>query len=244
VSLSNYYQFDTTIISATTNPSKIGIYEHTLYYYLRQPGNLTARNDSFTSVTYSTVNHNSGAYPLVQILDNYGQNLIPESIEHVSTNTFNVYFTTASTGTIITGGAIGPQGGTGPQGPNGTTGSGATGSQGVTGPIGPTGPAGSPLIFQSAWQTLPAIYGADEYVTYGGSTWFTSFMGAVDGIPPSPTNSNWTLFSGAALIVGTSIPTSSSDIGSKGEIRVDNGEYLYIHTGDEWLKSSMTFSTF
>ena len=122
---------------------------------------------------------------------------------------------------------------------------GATGSQGATGPVGPTGAAGSPLIFQSAWQTLPAVYGADEYVTYGGSTWFTSTYSIVDdGIPPSPTNSNWNIFAGAALIVGTAIPDSSSSAGSKGEIRVDNGQYLYIHTGAQWLKSSMTFSTF
>jgi hypothetical protein len=144
-------------------------------------------------------------------------------------------------------GTSGPQGETGPQGFDGATGQqGETGPQGfdgATGQQGATGPAGSPLIFSGAWQTLPAIYGIDEYVTYGGSTWFT-YIGALDGIPPSPTNSNWTLFGGAALIVGTSIPTSSADTGSKGEIRVDNGQYLYIHTGAQWLKSSMTFSTF
>jgi hypothetical protein len=116
------------------------------------------------------------------------------------------------------------------------------GPRGVTGSQGATGPAGTQLIFQGAWETLPAIYGADEYVTYGGSTWFTN--AATDGIPPSPTNSNWTLFGGSALIVGTSIPNNSSSPGSKGEIRVDSGQYLYIHTGAQWLKSSMTFSTF
>ena len=51
---------------------------------------------------------------------------------------------------------------------------------------------------------------------------------------------NWVL----DLIVGTAIPVGSSSSGSKGEIRVNNGEYLYIHTGAQWLKSSMTFSTF
>ena len=51
---------------------------------------------------------------------------------------------------------------------------------------------------------------------------------------------NWVL----DLIVGTAIPVSSSGTGSKGEIRVDDGQYLYIHTGSQWIKSSMTFSTF
>jgi hypothetical protein len=112
----------------------------------------------------------------------------------------------------------------------------------TTGPQGATGP-GSSLIFQGGWETSPTVYGVDEYVAYGGSTWFTT--GVVDdGISPSPTNSNWTLFSGAALIVGTAIPSNSADTGSKGEIRVNNGQYLYIHTGAQWLKSSMTFSTF
>jgi hypothetical protein len=45
-------------------------------------------------------------------------------------------------------------------------------------------------------------------------------------------------------VVGTSIPVSSSSPGRRGEIRVDDGEHLYIHTGAQWLKSSMTFSTF
>ena len=45
-------------------------------------------------------------------------------------------------------------------------------------------------------------------------------------------------------VVGTSIPVSSSSSGRRGEIRVDDGEHLYIHTGAQWLKSSMTFSTF
>jgi hypothetical protein len=153
-------------------------------------------------------------------------------------------------------GATGPQGfdgATGPQGLAGATGPqglvGATGPQGFDGATGPqglagaTGPAGLQLTFQGAWETLPTIYGVDDYVSYGGSTWFTS-AGSGDGVPPSPTNSNWTLFGGAALIVGTAIPNNSSSPGSKGEIRVDNGQYLYIHTGAQWLKSSMTFSTF
>ena len=130
---------------------------------------------------------------------------------------------------IAGGGSTGPQGSVGSTGPQGSVGS--------------TGPAGTQLTFQGDWETLPAVYGVDDYVSYGGSTWFTS-AGSGDGVPPSPTNSNWTLFAGAALIVGTSIPTSSADTGSKGEIRVDDGQYLYIHTGAQWLKSSMTFSTF
>jgi len=159
-------------------------------------------------------------YPLVQILDDIGNTIVPTSIIHTSLSSFDVSFATTSSGTVVIGGGEGP--------------------------IGPTGDPG-PSYISEAWQgswTSSAAYGVPEsWVTYGGSTWFTN-VGAYDSIPPSPTNSNWTLLAGAALIVGTSIPTSSSDTGSKGEIRVDNGEYLYIHTGEQWLKSSMTFSTF
>ena len=178
-----------------------------------------------------------------------------EQYLYVSDGNLYLNGNTFSGGTGSGIGETGPQGQSGPQGesgPQGYTGvQGETGPQGdlgptgTQGPVGPTGAAGSPLIFQGGWETLPAVYGFDEYVTYGGSTWFTSTYSTVDdGIPPSPTNSNWTLFAGAALIVGTSIPANSADTGSKGEIRVNNGQYLYIHTGAQWLKSSMTFSTF
>ena len=130
---------------------------------------------------------------------------------------------------------------TGPQGPVG-----ATGADGSQGPVGATGPAGSDSVisyYSGTWQGLPAVYGYGDWVNYGGSTWYTE-NSVLDGVPPSPTNSNWRLFAGAALIVGTAIPDSSSSTGFKGEIRVDDGQYLYIHTGAQWLKSSMTFSTF
>ena len=133
----------------------------------------------------------------------------------------------------------GGSGSAGPQGPVG-----ATGSQGPVGATGNPGPSYVSSSFLGPWMGLPEVYSVEEnWVTYGGSTWYTN-VGAGDGVPPSPTNSNWTLFAGAALIVGTAIPVSSSSAGSKGEIRVDDGQYLYIHTGAQWLKSSMTFSTF
>lgn len=143
-----------------------------------------------------------------------------------------------STPSLILGGT----GAQGPQGPGGG-GSGSTGPQGLRGPTG-IGVDSVIGAFSGPWQTLPTVYAIeDNWVTYGGSTWYST-VGPSDGVPPSPTNSNWNLFAGAALIVGTSIPVSSSSPGSKGEIRVNNGQYLYIHTGLQWLRSSMTFSTF
>jgi hypothetical protein len=50
--------------------------------------------------------------------------------------------------------------------------------------------------------------------------------------------------SSGVVISTQSVPTYSGSPGVIGDIRVANGEYLYIHTGDQWLKSSMTFSTF
>ena len=126
--------------------------------------------------------------------------------------------------------------------------SGIQGPTGTQGPVGATGIGVDSVIgnYLGAWpnpsggvQFIPQ----GEWVNYGGSTWYAN-NSTDNNIPPSPTNSNWGLFAGAALIVGTEIPDSSSSAGSKGEIRVDNGQYLYIHTGAQWLKSSMTFSTF
>lgn len=133
----------------------------------------------------------------------------------------------------------------GPQGPSGV-GGGGTGPQGLRGPTGLAGADSVITNFGGSWQPLPTIYNIEgNWVTYGGSTWFSQpGVGPSDGVPPSPTNSNWNLFAGAALIIGTAIPLSSSSAGSKGEIRVSNGQSLYIHNGAQWLKSSMTFSTF
>jgi len=258
------------------------------------PGVTTILNDTFISLDTITITHSLGYYPVVQVLNDIYEEIIPVSVTHNSVNDYTIILATSTSGVVITGaggegpqgdqgpigdqghqgptgdviyvgqqgstgpqgfqGDMGPQGNTGPQGYTGPQGSGSqgstgpqgpTGTQGYTGPIGDPGPSYVSTNFSGPWQGLPLAYGIEEtWVTYGGSTWFTVNVGAGDGIPPSPTNSNWTLFAGAALIIGTAIPISSSSDGSKGEIRVDNGEYLYIHTGDQWLKSSMTFSTF
>lgn len=50
---------------------------------------------------------------------------------------------------------------------------------------------------------------------------------------------NWVQY-----IVGTSSPTNSNSDGARGDIRVDHNQYLYIHTGEQWVRSSVTFSTF
>ena len=71
----------------------------------------------FTSTTSSLVIHNTGQYPLVDIIDNLGRVLIPSQITHNSVNDFTVTFATSSTGNIILGGSAGPSGSQGPAGP-------------------------------------------------------------------------------------------------------------------------------
>ena len=95
------------------------------------------RNDEFTSVTFSVITHNSGKYPLVQVVDINGLVNIPYNVRHTSTNSYVVEFTQPSSGTIITGGAFGPQG---------ATSYGDTGPQGETGPQGFQGGNGSPAL--------------------------------------------------------------------------------------------------
>ena len=56
---------------------------------------------TFTTQTSVTVTHNLGLYPLVQVLDNSGNVIIPDTINHGSTNAFTVSFTPALTGTIV-----------------------------------------------------------------------------------------------------------------------------------------------
>jgi len=70
----------------------------------------------FANTTSSWIIHNTGQYPIVQVLDNLGRVLIPSEITHNSVNDFQVTFATSSTGNIIVGGAAGP---TGVQGPTG-----------------------------------------------------------------------------------------------------------------------------
>lgn len=148
----------------------------------------------------------------------------------------------------ISGGGSGSQGFQGVQGDSvqGDAGfQGFQGRQGVQGIQGITGVGVDSVIgnYSGYWQGSPTVYVLESWVNYGGSTWFANSP-AGDGIPPSPTNSNWTIFAGAGLIVGTAIPANSSATGSKGEIRVDVGQSLYIHNGDQWLRFSITASTF
>jgi len=56
---------------------------------------------SFSNQTSVTINHNLGRYPLVQVLDNSGYWIIPNSIQHTSTNSFTLTFDEETTGTVI-----------------------------------------------------------------------------------------------------------------------------------------------
>ena len=111
-------------------------------------GNSTL-NFTFSDVESFNVSHNSGLYPLVQIINNLGNSFIPDSIIHTTTASFDVIFATTSSGTILVGGAAGPQGSMGDLGPQGDQGPqgdmgpmGDAGFQGFTGPQGRTGPQG------------------------------------------------------------------------------------------------------
>jgi len=115
---------------------------------------------TFSNVLTYSVNHNSGIYPFVQLIDNIGDVFIPEAILHTSTYSFDLTFATESSGSVVVGGAIGPQG------------------------------------------------------------------------------------SNGGVLVGTVSPANSGSTGTTGEIRVNDGGYMYIHNGVQWLRSSMTFSTF
>ncbi|NBR25835.1 MAG: collagen-like protein, partial [Micrococcales bacterium] len=106
-------------------------------------GGTPTLNFAFSAVGSYSVSHNSGAYPLIQILDNTGNFFIPHSILHTSTSSFDVFFATSSTGTILVGGGNGSMGDTGPQGVQGYQGeNGPQGLPGETGPQGPEGPFG------------------------------------------------------------------------------------------------------
>lgn len=137
-SASNFYEFNTTINSFAVNPTIVND-EYYLYYYVGIAGNLTNRLDSFTATSNVTVNHNSGVYPVVQVVDSNGEVLIPLSIQHTSLSSYTVQFSTSSTGTIITGGGRGPSGSIGFQGFQGTGVTGPAGVQGATGIQGPQG---------------------------------------------------------------------------------------------------------
>ena len=55
----------------------------------------------FTGQTSVTVTHNKARYPLVQVIDSSGYWIIPNNIQHTSTNAFTVTFASSTTGTII-----------------------------------------------------------------------------------------------------------------------------------------------
>ena len=56
---------------------------------------------SFSAQTVVSVVHNFGTYPIVQVVDNTGAVLIPQSIVNNTLNDFTVTFTTVVTGTVM-----------------------------------------------------------------------------------------------------------------------------------------------
>ena len=147
---SNFYKFDISVLSSNVNSFMIGDPTETIFYNLSSPQTYLSRNDVVSGVTLSIITHSSNRYPIVQTIDNSGQVIIPYSVEHLSAQAFKVLFSSTFSGTIITGGAAGPQGGTGSMGIAGITGSqgstGFQGYQGYQGATGPQGPATDPII--------------------------------------------------------------------------------------------------
>ena len=56
---------------------------------------------SFSNVISSSVTHNFGRYPLVQVINDLGYQFIPLTVIHNSLNDVTVTFATASSGTIL-----------------------------------------------------------------------------------------------------------------------------------------------
>jgi hypothetical protein len=127
--------FISSVLSSNVNSFMIGDPTETIFYQISSPQTYLSRNDSVSGVTVSVITHSSNRYPIVQTIDNSGQVIIPYSVEHLSAQVFKVLFSSTFSGTIITGGAAGPQGGTGSMGIAGITGSqGSTGFQGYLQP--------------------------------------------------------------------------------------------------------------
>jgi hypothetical protein len=143
------------------------------------------RNDFF-SASNILITHNLGFYPVVQIIDNNGEVVMPITISHSNTNSYFVDFGVTTSGYVITSAGIkgsdGAQGATGPaggpqgfQGPTGSIGLiGPSGTQGPTGLPGPTGSQGVtgsnlPFYYQPTAPTVSSLT--------AGSRWFHSDTG-------------------------------------------------------------------
>jgi hypothetical protein len=124
----------------------------------------SVRNDVFNA-SQITITHSLGYYPLVQIINNNGEVVMPISISHSSINSYVVDFGVTLSGYIITGaGAKGETGSAGPTGPAG-------GPQGFQGPTGPQGVTGSnlPFYYSTSAPTASSLT--------AGSRWFHSETG-------------------------------------------------------------------
>lgn len=68
-------------------------------------------NESFTAQTSITVNHNFGAYPQVNVIDDENIIIIPLSITHDSVNAVTVTFSDPTSGiVVVTAGNLANQG--------------------------------------------------------------------------------------------------------------------------------------
>ena len=64
-------------------------------------GSAQYNSTTFTAQTSVTVTHNFGAYPVVNVIDNNDEQIIPLSVTHDSVNAFTVTFSASTTGTIL-----------------------------------------------------------------------------------------------------------------------------------------------
>lgn len=140
------------------------------------PGSV--RNDAFNASSI-TINHNFGYYPVVQVIDNNGEVVMPITISHSSVNSYFVDFGATISGYVISGAGIkGSTGNTGPQGFQGFQGlqgfqgtQGFQGFQGFQGIQGIQGITGPPLPFYYS-DSSPSASSLTA-----GSRWFNSDTG-------------------------------------------------------------------
>lgn len=65
------------------------------------PTTRATQTQTFTGQTSVTVTHNLGYYPIVQVLDNSNNLILPDTLNHASVNAFTVTFSPSATGKIL-----------------------------------------------------------------------------------------------------------------------------------------------
>ena len=142
------------------------------------PGVTSILNNTFTSLDTITITHSLGYYPVVQVLNDVYEEIIPVSITHNTVNDFTIILDEVASGLVIAGaggqGSMGPAGVTGSDGPNSIRlifGASASGSPSATGSFNISGglsfSAANFLHFNSSGFLTNDIYGNVLYPWLG-----------------------------------------------------------------------------